>query len=342
MFRIIVLLGLLNTLLLGGSSLVWAKQDPVTPFRKTKEIKPPPISAPLVAPSPTPVERVSLDFGLGQYTLPPRGSGNVGGAPQNPVQGAENATHTSAAFALHYEARSQRGLFGFNLRIPFGFADSEFMIGNIHMRFRWQILQNHKSKTYFSLGFEVDLPSVLLNTLGGRRGDIFARRNQLGIYRTADLGGWNQFPMRYLNIGPQLAFAQKVGPVTLGAHFLLSFGIMSVAHNLYEAPNLELIVAYDLYAVYEILKGGLLEALVEFNGTSIAQQPTYNDDEYGTGLGLTLGVRSRFAKRFEAGLGFQFVLPTGDHRPHKEKRGFDLAAFYHHDWSLLFRIGVML
>lgn len=304
----------------------------------------PTLIEPLVAVSPISRSRVHLDLGVGAYNQDSFANGT--------------ATHLSTAFAVAYEYGSP--LFGFNIRIPFGIAKStppggddinSFLLGDINMRFRWRVMSLEQTKSYLSFGFEVTLPTVLLNSLGGKRFDIQARRLQDPVYQAGttpslfnDRGNFNMLPMRYLYIAPQLAFAQQIGKLTFGAHLMGTIIIASDLANLYEYPHVEFILSYDLYAAYDFAKDGLFAAILELNGNSVLT-PVATDQglvDAGTGLNVTIGARSRITKRLEASIGFQYSFPVRDGTPNKEKRGYDLSMFYRHDWSILFRFAVLL
>lgn len=315
--------------------------------RRSKKNKVPraTISDPLVAVTPSAVDRLTLDTGFSRY-----GYETVLTPGESPVE----TEHVEIAFALNYEAASSSRLFGMNLRIPFGLADGDFMLGDVNMRFRWRVLNNQETDSYLSIGFEFNFPSTLINTLGGSRFDIEQKRLKNAAYRGTYSGknnnGVNVLPMRYGNIGPQVAFAQKAGPVTLGAHLHGSLGIVNRFRNLYDSPGVEFRMSYDIYAVYNIFGTRLLEVIAELGGVSYLSSVAFEGtnveapaepDEFGTGLNFTLALRTEVAKRFEAILGFQMGIPVGDRILSKEKRGFDLTAIYRHDWSLMLRVGVL-
>lgn len=301
------------------------------------------VGMPMVAVSPIARSGVHLDLGMGSY---------------NQAVNDKIGNHLSTAFAVGYEYGGE--ILGFNLRIPFGLAKSNpageravetWMLGDIHMRFRWRVMSLKKTKSYLSIGFELTLPSTLLNTLGGKRLEIFGRRSKDPLYRAGGTsvftGGSNDFnmlPIRYLGISPQVAFAQKLGNLSFGAHVLVSIYVASDQANLYEYPHPEVILSYDLYAVYDFTKNKLFEAILEINGNSEMTQVA-SDRQLVSGshaLGFLVGARTRFQERFEAALGFQYNLPLNNNVPGKIKRGYDLSTYYRHDWSILFRFNVLL
>ncbi len=310
------------------------------------------ISEPLVAISPVPHSRVFLDVGLGGISLKSSTTG----------ESSDKLTLFTSAFTLGYEYGNP--YFGFNWRLPFGYISahspiiqsipflnestdkSEFMIGDMSFRFRWKVLQKPKTGSFLSLGFELVLPSALLNTLGGDYKEIRARRMSHPMYSVS--GGFGLLPIRYLTITPLIAFAQQIGKLTLGMDLLPSIIISSQGANRYYYTFVEFILSYDIYGVYRILKDRLLEAVLEVGGVSIITEAAGDDYNFPkvpgtTGITLTLGVKSHFAKYFEALLGLQYGLPIADPtKPAKDKRGYDLSVFFRHDWSLLFRIGVLL
>ena len=310
------------------------------PVEAKKKYDRPDISDPIIAVTPVANSRVHLDVGLGSIA---RESGN-----------ATSQEHFSAAFSLVYEYGDEG--FGFRMRLPFGQATSTdtvfgataekstFMLGDMNFQFRWKALNKRDTNSYLAVGLEVTMPTSLLNTLGGKRAEILARRTNYNFYRAET--GFKLMPIRYLMLGPGVAYAQKVGPVTVGAHILGNIIVACDYANLYESPHVEAILTWELYGAYNILGNRLIEAIIEIGGNHELTQ-TAGDITSGAtqdptgGVTLTIGARTTLMNLVEVSLGFQLPIAVND-GVSKLKRGADLTTFYRHDWSLILRAGVLL
>lgn len=241
---------------------------------------------------------------------------------------------SSFAFTTAYTFAPEDGDFALDMELPIGSVDG-FLLGDIGFDFRWRVLQA-RAATRAALGFGFILPSVLLNSLGGNRNEIYSRRIQSDVYDDMNL-----LPIRYWEMAPYFAVSHRVGPVlfTLDAGFF--FLLASKERNRYESPTPELAVHYDL-AVSGLLYREILAIVLELNGLSYVSEIAGDTKDgptrpMGTGLTVTAGLRASPDPHVRISAGFQ-VPALGD-----DKLGrFDLTSLYLHEVSAVAEVAFLV
>jgi hypothetical protein len=245
-----------------------------------------------------------------------------------------------------YEFTTKKKTFSLDFKFPFGVADT-FLLGDIGLDFKWIVYQEPKDEITFSTGFNLTLPSVLLNTLGGDRGEIWLRRRKESIYGFARERDINLFPIRYLELGPFLVFSLGVWRLKVQAD-LGTIGIIACRfRNIYDSPHLEFGLYYDLALALRIYKD-IMGFVFEINGLSILTDIAGPDSPQvmllrenlvsgHTGVSLTPGLKWNIKNRFLLGIAFPVAIKKG------EKKGrADLTLVYLHQWSFIFTFSLIL
>ena len=157
--------------------------------------------------------------------------------------------------------------FSIRLGLPLASADAA-MVGDLDIDFGWLLWTDREGSDASLLSFAIDVtvPTNQLNTLGGGRDEIRARR----LSRYPTVSRLNLMPLRYLQALPHVGFYQQFDRLALYADLGPALVLACRFPNYYDSPQLEAAIQYGFGAAFEILtpdSGLSLAAGLEVSGT---------------------------------------------------------------------------
>ncbi len=232
------------TLLVARGALAQAPAEPPAPAPDApaaptadEGIQPPRTLAPVTLPLRRLRKEVGLGFGLSGVSIGP-------------------ISLTTITGVLYVETRTDER-FGIRLQLPVASAGSA-LVGDVDLDPTWVLWAHAQGdhQTLVMLGADFTIPTNLLDSLGGSRDEIRARR----LSNYPEMSALNLLPIRYLQAMPHVGFMQRLGRLAFYADLGAGLVLGCQFPNYYDSPRVEAFLEYGLGAAYEVYRapnGGL-------------------------------------------------------------------------------------